>query len=156
MTTAPLPRRFPSPTPEVSLNEYLPAADKRRAAEPAPPPSPATARAIAGALDRLADTIGRETAALEANQPIDLDDVNRRKSQSLLELTRLSRSLTPADAAGLKDRLATLRDVLGDNRRVLELNLTAVREIADLMVGIVGESESDGTYDMARPRRSGP
>jgi len=157
MTTRPFPQRPPLPAapPEVSLGAYLPSAAKRAAAEAAPATSPTTAQAAARACDRLSETIERETAALEAHEPIDLDDMNRRKSQSLLELTRLSRLLTPDDAPRLSASLDRLRDCLARNQRVVELNLTAVREIADLMVGVVSESESDGTYGMTRSHRAG-
>jgi hypothetical protein len=53
----------------------------------------------------------------------------------------------------LTARLARLRDKLVANHRLLGLHLTAVREIADLMVGVLNEAESDGTYGLGRARQ---
>ena len=44
-------------------------------------------------LKRLEATVEAETEALAANAPFDLEAVNRAKSRSLLELTRLARAV---------------------------------------------------------------
>ncbi|MBN8995425.1 MAG: flagellar protein FlgN [Rhizobiales bacterium] len=97
-----------------------------------------------------------ETEALRAHRHVDLDELNRRKSRSLLELTRLSRSLPSAPEARLKARLQALSVKLAENRDVLALHLGAVREISDLLVAALGEAESDGTYGMPAGRGNSP
>jgi flagellar biosynthesis/type III secretory pathway chaperone len=119
------------------------------------PPLPAAAAvaAIESALDRLELTVDQENAALEVHQSADLEDLNRRKSCSLLEITRLTRALPAGAGRGLGGRLGRLRDKLNHNHTLLRRHLAAVREIADLMVGAIGEAESDGTYGMSPRRR---
>jgi hypothetical protein len=140
--------------PEDSLGAYLPG---RAATAPRPPeprlPPPAVVAGFLAALDRLEETIDLETSALEKHAPADIADFNNRKSRSLLELTRLVRTLPPAAEPALRTRLAALKGKLLRNQTVLKLNLDAVREIADLLLGALGEAESDGTYGMATGRR---
>jgi hypothetical protein len=146
------PQRFTPPpvSPEISLGDYLPASARIRSSEPARPALPPAPSALAAALDRLEETVDQENAALDAHAAIDLEDLNRRKSHSLLELTRLARGIPALDDALVQARLQRLRDKLARNHRALEFHMAAVREIADLMLGVLGEAESDGTYGMTR------
>lgn len=137
--------------PELDIGGYL-STRRPRQPTPAQPTTPAVS-AIAAALDRLEGLVEEESEALEKRTPVDLDAINRRKSHSLLEITRLARSLPLSGDPTLSVRLSRLRDRLVDNHRLLGLHLAAVREIADLMVGVLSEAESDGTYAMAGPRR---
>jgi hypothetical protein len=158
MTRDPFEQRVPpSPqAPELGLTGYLPASTQQRSVMPPPGAVPPTASALQSALDRLEDLIDQENQALKNNDRIDFADINRRKSQSLLELTRLGRSLPPGRTPALRDRLAVLRGKLGENHRALGLHLAAVREISDIMVGALNEAVSDGTYGKTRPRRELP
>lgn len=104
--------------------------------------------AAAGSLDRLEEVIDLESAALRAHRAIDLDDVVRRKSCTLLELTRVARVLPADSGAALKARVARLRAKLDENHALLRTHLAAMREIADLLSGALREAESDGTYTM--------
>jgi hypothetical protein len=150
MNRDPYPRHAPPGiAPELSLAGYLPSGGQLRPTTP-PPTAPAPPNAIAGALERLEELIDRENHALAAHEPLDFADLNRRKSQSLLEVTRLSRALPPGTAATLAKQLGRLRDKLTDNHRVLGLHVNAVREIANLIVRSLTEAESDGTYGMGR------
>ena len=54
-------------------------------------------------LKRLEATVEAETEALSANAALDLDAVNRAKSRSLLELTRLARGLDESPLANVVD-----------------------------------------------------
>ena len=135
--------------PETSLGGYLPASRQAKAEEPRIVP-PASMIALEDALDRLEETIDRETATLEAHRSADLDEINRRKSHSLLELTRMTRTLPATADQRLRRRLDRLRVKLLRNQTVLKLHLSAVQEIASLLVGALGEADSDGTYGMAR------
>jgi flagellar biosynthesis/type III secretory pathway chaperone len=107
----------------------------------------ASVEALAGSLERLEEAVDQEIAALRAHRPVDLQDVTRRKSCALLELTRLARAL-PAEAGGrlLRDRIARLREKLAENQELLRTHLAAMREIADLLAGVIRDAESDGTY----------
>ena len=149
--------RAPADFPETSLGGYLPVL-RNHAKSPEEPrlSGPAVLAAFANALDRLEETIEEETEALRAHRHVDLDELNRRKSRCLLELTRLSRSLPSAPEARLKARLQALSVKLAENRDVLALHLGAVREISDLLVAALGEAESDGTYGMPAGRGNSP
>jgi len=138
--------RKPPEFPETSPGGYLGRGVKPPpAADPALPPAAALS-AFASALDRLEEAIDEETAMLAAHRPADLAGFNQRKSRSLLELTRLSRTLPSSPDPAIKERLARLRDKLARNQAVLGLHLSAVREIGTLLVNAFGEAESDGTY----------
>jgi FlgN protein. len=98
-------------------------------------------------LERLEETIEAETAALLAHVPIDHQEFNRRKSQSLLELTRLVRHLRDETMRqDLVERLQSLKTRLDHNHAVLEMNLRAVQEVATIISEAIQSSESDGTY----------
>ena len=147
---------FPAPAghaPELNIGTYLPARPQARAKVESKPPA-AVVTAIAAAIGRLEETVGAEMAALESHGPIDFADINRRKSQSLLELTRLVRSLPIGGDAALAPRLRSLNDTLTANQRLLSLHLAASRELSDMMVGVLHEADSDGTYGQTTPRRS--
>ena len=142
----------PSRAPEIDIGSYLPG---RAAARPQPGPrsTPAVIAAMNAAIDRLEETIASEIAALEDNRAIDFADVNRRKSQSLLEITRLVRALPVGSETELAPRLKRLRTALTASHRLLGLHLTASRQLSDLMLGVLHEAESDGTYGETRHRR---
>jgi hypothetical protein len=143
--------------PELALSSYLP----NVAVPPSPPRAtpPIAAGAVAPALeaafDRLEELIDQENDALIARGRPDFADINRRKSQSLLELTRLGRAIPQGPSAAFHERVMRLRDKLLANQRTLSLHLSAVREIAAIMVGALAEAESDGTYGKLG-RRGGP
>ncbi len=140
--------------PEIDIGGYLPARAARPAAPTRPAPAAPALSALGAALDRLEAIVGEETAALQDHRPIDLGEANRRKSQSLLEITRLARTLPVGGDPRLSGRLRQLREGLAANHRLLGVHLAAVREIADLMVGVLHEAESDGTYEMRRTRHA--
>jgi hypothetical protein len=142
----------PPAFPELSLGEYLPAGAKRRPVEGVRA-APASIAALEGALKRLEETIDEETSALASLRPVDIQEYNRRKSRSLLELTRIARTMPQHGESDLGDLLGRLHAKLERNHTVLNLHLTAAREIADLMAGALAEAESDGTYGMSSRRR---
>ncbi|OAS27519.1 hypothetical protein [Methylobacterium platani] len=105
-------------------------------------------------VKRLEAVIEEETEALETRAPADLGDLNRRKSQGLLELTRLTRGLDVAALdATVAIHLARLRDKLARNQQVVALHLRALEEIDDTLAQAALAAESDGTYT-ARALRS--
>ncbi len=102
---------------------------------------------LLAALKRLEETVEAETDALLALRPTDHAALNRAKSQSLLELTRLTRGLDPAGIdATTAIHLARLRDKLARNQEVVGLHLRAVEEIGDTLAAAALRAESDGTY----------
>jgi hypothetical protein len=98
-------------------------------------------------IERLEETIEAETAALLTSKLVDHEEFNRRKSQSLLELTRLTRALQgePLNPETSR-RLEALRAKLDRNHSVLEMHLRAVQEVADIVSKAIQSAESDGTY----------
>ena len=108
---------------------------------------------LIASLKRLEATVAAETEALIAHRIIDQDAVNRRKSQSLLELTRLTRGLDPDDVEPeVADQLARLRLTLQRNQEVVGLHRRAVEEISGLINDAIQYPESDGTYSARRRR----
>lgn len=107
-------------------------------------------------LKRLEATVEAETEALAANAPLDLDAVNRAKSRSLLELTRLARGI---DVAAIDAEtgivLARLRDKLIRNQEAVALHLRAVEEVGETLQASLQAAESDGTYSARPPAQSG-
>lgn len=101
-------------------------------------------------LARLEEIVDQETAALKSRQPIDLNEFNNRKSQALLELTRMLRSMqgveTIPEAAA---RVGSLKAKLVLNQQALKMHLEAVREISTTLADAIRHAESDGTYTQA-------
>ena len=105
-------------------------------------------------VDRVEQVIDSETTALTQNRRIDLSVLHRQKRQGLLELSRIMRTIagTGADAEAGR-RLARLADKLEINRVVLDRQLRAVREVADIISLSLQASESDGTYSRLAGQR---
>lgn len=112
--------------------------------------------ALAKAVDRLEDILTAETTALDRGSAIDLAEITGRKNQSLLELTRLAKSVPATRDPVLDERLGRLKDVVEANRRMLELHVRASHDISALISRSIAEAESDGTYSAALGRRELP
>lgn len=135
-------------TIEDAQTRALPELSEPLAAPPPPaaPQSPA-ARAAMALLDRLEALLDGETGGLRGASVAELKDVNRRKSQALLELTRASRALEgEARDPELAQRIASLRGALDRNQATLGVHIAAVREIAAIIADAIRAHESDGTY----------
>ena len=101
-------------------------------------------------INRLEALLAGETMALREGRSINLTELSHRKNQSLLELSRISRGLDPANVTpNLQVKLNTLRERLDDNRRVLQLHMEAAGEITGLIAQAIADAESDGTYGSA-------
>jgi hypothetical protein len=111
---------------------------------------------IETAVDRLADIVDEETAALRGHTPIDLKSSNDRKSLGLIELNRVLRLIesTKPEPSTLKV-LERLNGKLEVNGHFLKLHLEAVREVAAIISRTIREADSDGTYSPAF-RSKGP
>jgi hypothetical protein len=98
-------------------------------------------------IDRLADAVHRETQDLSGPGPVDYRAHSQRKSQGLLELSRLEATLARAQAhPRLGVALADLLAKLDANQRLLHAKLMAARVIAELVARAISDGLSDGTY----------
>jgi hypothetical protein len=120
-------------------------------------PRPATAvGSLLSAIARTEELIDLESDSLEHHRPVDLQEIGRRKTQSLLELTRLARALPRGiDARAVAEHLGAFRAKLERNAELLKLHLAATREVATVIANALHDAEWDGTYDRAA-KRSGP
>jgi hypothetical protein len=98
-------------------------------------------------IDRLADAVERETQDLSGAGPVDYRAHSRRKSQGLLELSRLEATLLGARGhPRLRLALGDLLAKLDANQRLLHAKLMAARTVADVVARAISEGQSDGTY----------
>jgi hypothetical protein len=98
-------------------------------------------------LERLEETLDLETAALLSRDLKNLDEFNRRKSQSLLEISRMVRSVenAPLDGIAVK-KFVRLKAKLETNQEILQRHMRAVQEISSIVSGAIQAAESDSTY----------
>jgi hypothetical protein len=102
---------------------------------------------LLASIRRLANVVEEETTALETGKKIDFDDFSARKSRSMLEFVRLTRTrIHLGDKAEVTEEVQKLRQKLERNRKVLEMHYDAVREVATIIVRAIRDAESDGTY----------
>lgn len=100
-------------------------------------------------LDRLEETLDLETAALMARDLSNLEEFNRRKSQCLLEISRIVRTaeVHALDQKATK-RLQDLRVKIESNQDVLRRHMQAVQEVASIISSAIQHAESDSTYSV--------
>lgn len=117
----------------------------------------ASSRALGRVFARLDAVLDSEREVLEQGRMGELDEVAQRKSQCLLDLTRLSRGLNAeALAAGeggeaFTRELVRIRSRLADNEAMLKRYVDAAREVASLVADGLRAAESDGTYTESGP-----
>jgi hypothetical protein len=105
--------------------------------------------ALLQTVERLEQVIELETATLKQSQPADLRDFNAKKSQGLLELNRMLKSVDQGVLVReLREPLGRLREKLDRNLHMLQNHLRAVREVARVIASAIQDSESDGTYSL--------
>jgi hypothetical protein len=110
------------------------------------------AQSISKTIAGLLICIREETAALRANQHFDLPGSNARKSRLLYELNRAAGGIdTSNHSPELRSQLKALRAELAANALLVKGHVTALREISEMMIGLVRKEEADGTY--AKQRR---
>lgn len=100
-------------------------------------------------LDRLEEALDMETAALMARDLSNLEEFNRRKSQCLLEISRIVRTseIHALDQRATK-RLQDLQVKIEANQDVLRRHMQAVQEVASIISSAIQHAESDSTYSV--------
>jgi imidazoleglycerol phosphate dehydratase HisB len=99
------------------------------------------------AIERLTDAVQRETLDLSGRGPVDYRAHCQRKSQGLLELSRLEPIIAsyrahPRLRAALNDFIVKL----DANHKLLHAKLNAARTVAEVVSRAISEGQSDGTY----------
>ena len=97
-------------------------------------------------IDRLRLAIEQETADVQSLRRVDYEAYNLRKSQGLLEISRLLPSLDGRPSPALIEALRGLEAAIIENQKALGVHLAAANAINDLISRAVRESQSDGTY----------
>jgi hypothetical protein len=99
------------------------------------------------AIERLTDAVRRETLDLVGPGPTDYRAHCQRKSQGLLELSRLEPLLaTYRKHPRLRAALGELVAGLDANTKILGAKLNAARTVAEVVSRAISEGQSDGTY----------
>ncbi len=102
---------------------------------------------LSNILDVLLACLREETEAVRRSLAFDLKGSNAMKSRLLYELSRASRGVDAGRLqAGGKEKLLLLKAELGRNAQIVGAHLSAVKEIADLMIDAAKKEEADGTY----------
>ena len=98
-------------------------------------------------IERLETVIEAETRMLASGRTSDIAEATRQKRQGFLELSRLMRTMERTiPSQDILSRLATFRGKLEANDEKLRVHLQAVRAVNALIVDVMREAESDGTY----------
>jgi len=98
-------------------------------------------------IERLQQSLEAENAQIASGKRVNYETFNQRKSQCLLELTRLAPMAAGAESSRpLRQALSDLRDKLQANQRILRIQLNAARKVADIISRAIQEGQSDGTY----------
>lgn len=107
-------------------------------------------RQLSDVVSRLLRVIEDENRLLAERQNQALDVLIQKKSQLLLELLRVQKTVNPDNLhASSRQLLKTLRTALESNKRMLAINLAAAKEVTDTILDALRQSESDGTYGNA-------
>jgi hypothetical protein len=102
---------------------------------------------LSNILDVLLSCLREETEAIRRSLAFDLKGSNEMKSRLLYELSRASRGVDAGRLqAGCKEKLLLLKAELGRNAQIMGAHLSAVKEIAELMIDAAKKEEADGTY----------
>ncbi len=102
---------------------------------------------VLAVIERLTEAVERETRELGGPGPIDYRAHSQRKSQGLLELSRLETTLsTMRGHPRLRVALGDLLAKLDSNQRLLHAKLQAARTVAEVVARAISEGQSDGTY----------
>ena len=102
---------------------------------------------------RLEASIEAETRALADGRHHEIAELTRQKRQGLLELNRIMRAMERTiPSQDVITGLAGFRRKLEENDAALRVHLQAVRDVNALIVKVMREAESDGTYSRGAGR----
>lgn len=106
-----------------------------------------TYEAFVAVVERLETVIETETRMLAGGGAIEIAEATKQKRQGFLELSRLMKTMERTiPSQDILARLAAFRGKLEANDATLRVHLQAVRAVNALIVGVMREAESDGTY----------
>ena len=98
-------------------------------------------------VDRLRQAVEAENQDLTRRARVDYLAFSQRKSQGLMELSRLRPALDGLRTnARAKAAIADLSAKLDTNHRLLGLQLKAAQTISSLVARAIRDGQSDGTY----------
>lgn len=119
--------------------------------------SPEVYDAFFAIVDRLEATIAEENAALQAQRHSEIPIYTRQKRQSFLELHRIIHAIEGTiPSQSILQRLTAFRTRVEDNERLLHRHMQAVQGVANTIVQVMRDFESDGTYSPEfKSQRSG-
>jgi hypothetical protein len=106
---------------------------------------------LSPALLKLIDVLEEENLVLRRHNICLHAGFTDRKNQALRELMAVQRSTGGmASQKACSPLLERLGNCLQENGRLLKLNIAAVGEISDIIIGSLRDAESDGTYSRGR------
>ena len=97
---------------------------------------------------RLLETLQEENALISAKRSVDYRQFALRKSQGLLELSRLGPTLAGVAATSPKvvASLTALLEILELNKKMLGVQVKAAQKVSEVIATAIQEGQSDGTY----------
>ena len=115
--------------------------------------SPETYDAFFAVVERIEAVLAAEMAALGTRQHRELGELTRQKRQGFLELNRIMRQLANTiPSQDILARMARFQGSLQANAAMLETHMRAVKAVTDIIVQVMRECESDGTYSRSYGR----
>ena len=109
--------------------------------------SPNSVAQLRDVIARLISLVSDENKMLDSRRDESLDQFIQKKSQLLLELMRAQKHFQPELMKDhLKGDLVKLQRALAENGRKLAIHYAAAKEVTDVILGVLRENESDGTY----------
>lgn len=104
-------------------------------------------------VDKLRSAVEAENRELQKRGRVDYQLHSQRKSQGLLELSRLKAMLASVRAVpAASEAFASLSALLDVNQRLLHTQLRAAQTVSSIVARAIREGQSDGTYS-AHPWR---
>ncbi len=95
----------------------------------------------------IEESLEAEMVHIQARCSDDLSSFIDQKARGLQQLSRTIRTLNKAELEAVaKPRLSQLRAKLEENHNLLEMHLAAAREVNAIILRVLVDASSDGTY----------
>jgi hypothetical protein len=105
------------------------------------------ATALRTSVTRLLDLIDEENAVLRLHKIVSHAGFTDRKNQALRELSAARRIVLGAEITeACRPELQKLASALKDNAILLKRHIIAVGEVSDIIIAVLRDENSDGTY----------